>query len=161
MAIGLGIAVSLSHSSPWERGIVGWQERGELAGQAPQIRDDVARDAGVDVRAGLDRFVIYTYGEPALFFHLRRSGCAFVKPVKDLVFAYPEARAPVLSSYVAFSRHAWGTPGFGEQLARALPRLQPVGKYAYKLSDMVVLDDRSFVRHDHRPEYEIEVYRVK
>jgi hypothetical protein len=160
LALGVGIVVSVTQRAPWEQNIIGWQSRTGLAAQAPMIRDDLARDAGVDLQTGLDQFAVYTYGEPALLFQLRRSGCFYVKPVKDLGFAYPDAPAPRLPSYVAFGPQAWRTRGFGEQLAKALPRLKLVGKYRYAPSDVVVLDG-PLIRHDRRPEYEIEVYLAK
>ncbi len=160
LALGAGIVVSVTQRAPWEQGIIGWQPRAGLADHAPVIRDDVARSAGVDLQTGLDQFVVYTYGEPALLFQLRRSGCFHVKPVKDLAVAYPDAPAPRLHSFVAFGPQAWRTRGFGEQLAKAMPRLKLVGKYRYTPSDVVVLDG-PLIRHDRRPEYEIEVYLAK
>ncbi|MBS0265470.1 MAG: hypothetical protein JSS02_26295, partial [Planctomycetes bacterium] len=142
------------------QGISGWQNRAGLADLALQIRDDVARHAGVDRKSGLEQFVVYCYGEPALFFQLRSSGCAYVKPVQNLKFAYPEAPRPRIPSYIAFGRQAWYTPGFGEQLAQALPRLQLVGKYRFVPSDIVVLDD-AIVQRERRQEHEVEVYFLK
>ncbi|MBI3865579.1 MAG: glycosyltransferase family 39 protein [Planctomycetia bacterium] len=159
LALGVGIVMAVTQSSVRERGIVGWQSRAGLADLAPEIRDDIARNAGANLRTGLDEFVIYTYGEPALLFQLRRTGCTYVKPVKDLRFAEPDAAVPKLPSFVAFGHQAWYTPGFGEQLAPGLPRLQLVGKYRYYPSDVVLLDSPD--RHKQRPQYELEVYRVK
>jgi hypothetical protein len=160
LALGIGIAVAVTQQPPWKNGLVGWQHRAGLANLVPEIRDDIVRNAGVEFPTGLDSFVIYTYGEPALFFQLRQSGCAFVKPVKDLTFAYPDARTPPLPSYVAFGTQAGRTPGFGEQLAKALPRLQLIGKYRYAPSDVVMLDDPLNL-FDRRWEYAIDVYLIK
>jgi dolichyl-phosphate-mannose-protein mannosyltransferase len=155
-----GIGVAVTQHSLWSRGVPGWQPRNNLADLVPQIRDDLSRHAGVDPRAGLDQFVVYTYGEPALFFHLRASGCAYVKPVTNLSIAKPEAPAPRIASYVAFGSQAWITPGFGDQLAPALPRLQLVGKYNYLPSDIVLLD-RNIIKNDRRQEYKLEIYFLK
>ena len=160
LALGIGITVTVMQRSPWSQGVIGWQQRTGLTDQATEICDDVARNAGVDLQTGRDGFVIYTYGEPALMFQLRRSGCLYVKPVKDVGFAYPEAPAPRLPSYLAIGPHAWRTLGFGEQLAKALPRLQLVGKYRYSPSDVVLLDG-GVIQDDRRPEQEFEVYLVK
>jgi 4-amino-4-deoxy-L-arabinose transferase-like glycosyltransferase len=182
LVLGLGIAYSLVERRPWEQGIVAWQSRAGLADLTPEILDDIVHNAGVDLQTEPDKFVVYTYGEPALLFQLRRLGCTFVKPVKELSFAYPEAPAPKLTSYVAFGYQAWSTEGFGEQLAPALPRLQLgdkyrdspsqseeqppegrlqlVGKYRYSPSDVVQLD-YSLIERQRRREFTIEVYRIK
>ncbi|HEY2250964.1 MAG TPA: hypothetical protein VGH74_07875, partial [Planctomycetaceae bacterium] len=63
---------------------------------------------------------------------------------------------------IAIGPQAWGTPGFGEQLVKALPRLQSVGKYRYTPSDLVLLDGSiELIRFGRRAEHEIELYRVK
>jgi len=102
--------------------------------------------------------VIYSYGEPALLFSLRLAGAEFVNPVKDVGFASPGAPAPLLPSFLAIGPQAWRTPGFGEQMAKAMPRLQLVAKHRYLPSKLVLLDGNVFTG---KMEHEVELYRVR
>jgi len=155
-----GIVLAFRERNPLERGVPGWAPRTGLADQARLIFEDAARNAEVELPKGLDRFATYTYAEPALLFHLRRLGCAFVNPVKDVAFARPDAPPPQLPSFVMIGPQAWRTPGFGEQMAPAMPRLDLVGKYWFEPSDLVLLDS-SLVRSAKRPRAELELYRIK
>jgi dolichyl-phosphate-mannose-protein mannosyltransferase len=160
LAIGCAIFLAAAQRSPFQRGVAGWESRTGLADLAPTILDDACRHAGLDRQTQLKKLVIYTYGEPALVFNLRLAGAEFVNPVKDVAFAAPKAPMPQLPSFVVIGPQAWRTPGFGEQLVKALPRLERAGKYRYVPSDLVVLDG-SLIRSDRRTEHEIELYRVK
>jgi hypothetical protein len=160
LAMGAAIVLAAGQRSPLQRGVPGWESRTGLADLAPEILDDACRNAGLDRQTQLNKFVIYTYGEPALVFNLRLAGAEFVNPVKDVMFANPDAPEPVLPSFIVIGPQAWRTPGFGEQLARALPRLQLAGKYRYVPSALVVLDG-FLIRSDRRTEHAIELYRVK
>ena len=160
LALGVGIVLATMQRSPLSRGVPGWESRTGLASLAPSILDDACRNAGLDRETQVTKLVIYTYGEPALVFNLRLAGAEFVNPVKDVSFAGPDAPVPQLPSFIVIGPQAWRTLGFGEQLARALPRLQPAGKYRYVPSDLVVLDG-PLIRSDRRTEHEIVLYRVK
>jgi hypothetical protein len=162
LALGVAIVLAAQQRSPFARGVPGWESRTSIAQIAPAIVDDACRDAGVDPQAQFKKLVIYSYGEPALVFNLRLAGAEFVNPVKDVRFASPDAPPPQLPSFLTIGPQAWGTLGFGEQLVKALPRLQSVGKYRYVQSDLVVLDDSiELIRFGQRTEHEIELYRVK
>ena len=160
LALGAGIVLAAAQRSPLQRGIPGWELRTSLAKLAPAILDDACHNAGLDREGQFKKLVIYTYGEPALVFNLRLSGAEFVNPVKDVAFADPDAPVPQLPSFVVIGPQAWRTGGFGEQLVKALPRLQLAGKYRYVPSDLVVLDGL-LIRSDRRTEHEIALYRVK
>lgn len=156
----LAIVLAARERDPLERGVPGWAPRTSLAEQAPRILEDAARNASVELPAGLDRFAIYTYADPALLFNLRQLGCRYVNPVKDVAFARPGAPAPQLPSFVVIGPQAWRTPGFGEQMAPALPRLELVGKYWFAPSDLVLLDG-PLIRSTGREEYQLELYRIR
>jgi hypothetical protein len=156
----LAIALAARERDPLQRGVPGWAPRTSLAEQAPRILEDAARNAGAELPAGLDAFAIYTYADPALLFNLRRLGCLYVNPVKDVAFARPGAPAPQLPSFVVIGPQAWRTAGFGEQMAPALPRLELVGKYRFVPSDLVLLDD-PFNWSSGREEYKLDLYRIK
>jgi 4-amino-4-deoxy-L-arabinose transferase-like glycosyltransferase len=160
LAIGSAIFLSAMQQSPLTRSVPGWESRTGLADLAPTILDDACRDAGLDRQTQLNKLIIYTYGEPALVYNLRRAGADFVNPVKDVSFANPKASVPPLPSFVIIGPQAWRTPGFGEQMAKALPRLKLEGHYRYHPSDLVVLDD-SLIRSNHRTEHVLDLYRVK
>ena len=160
LAIGAAIFLSAAKKSPFARGVPGWESRTGLAALAPALIDDACRNAGVDRQTQLNKFVIYSYGEPALVFNLRLAGAEFVNPVKDVAFAGPDAPAPLLPSFIVIGPQAWQTRGFGEQLVKALPRLQLAGRYRYVPSDLVVLDG-PLIRTNRRTEYEMLLYRVK
>lgn len=160
LALCVAIVLAARQRSPLERGVPGWESRTGLADLAPAILDDACRNAGFDRQTQLKKLVIYTYGEPALVFNLRLVGAEFVNPVKDVAFAGPDAPVPQLPSFVIIGPQAWRTPGFGEQLVKALPRLKRAGKYRYVPSDLVLLDG-SLILSDRRTEHEIVLYRVK
>jgi hypothetical protein len=160
LAIGAAIFLAAVQRSPLTRGVPGWESRTGLADLAPKILDDACDNAGIDRKTQLKKLVIYTYGEPALVFNLRLAGAEFVNPVKDVVFAGPDAPAPQLPSFIVIGPQAWRTPGFGEQLVKALPRLELAGKYRYVPSDLVVLDG-DIIRPHRRTVHEIDLYRVK
>jgi hypothetical protein len=154
------VALAATKRSPLERGVPGWESRTGLARLAPTILDDACREAGLDRDSQVKRLAIYTYAEPALLFNLRLAGAEFVNPVKDVVFADPDAPAPRLPSFLVLGPQAWRTRGFGEQLAKALPRLQLAGKYRYAPSNLVLLDG-PLIRSDRPTEYEISLYRIR
>jgi hypothetical protein len=92
-------------------------------------------------RAGLDDFVIYTYGEPAALFQLRLAGVRWVRAVKDLKFADPEAPPPRLTSFLVFGRRARLAPGFAAEVLDRKGRLQLVRHFSHAQSELVTLDD--------------------
>ena len=138
LAFGAAIVLAASQRSPLERGVPGWESRTGLSSLAPQIIDDVCRNAGLDRQTQLNKLVIYTYGEPQQHRVQSAAGghAEFVNPVKEVAFADPDAPVPPLPSFVLIGPQAWRTRGFGEQLVKALPRLQLAGKYRYVPSDL-------------------------
>ncbi len=103
--------------------------------------------------------MIYTYGDPALMFQLRLAGVRWVKPLKDLTVASPNAPATRLPSFVIFGPQSRRTTAFAEQFAAAKDRLDLVGSYTYHPSDLVVLDG-SDLPATHIEDV-LELYRVK
>ncbi len=159
LAFIVAIFLAVQQGTVLGRGVPGWEPRTGLAMIAPGMLDDACRNAGLDRKTQSDKLAIYVYGEPPLVFNLRLAGADYVNPVKDVSFANPEAPAPQLPSFVVIGPHAWATAGFGEQMAKALPRLELIGTYIYYPSQLVVLD--TSVRHTRRPQSLIELYRVK
>jgi len=143
----------------WSRGVPGWNTRTSLFDQAPRLIDDACRSVGIVRTDNLDQLVIYTYGDPALLFQLRLAGVRWVRPLKSLAVASPDAPTPRLASFVVLGPQSRRTTGFTEQFAVAKNRLELIGSYSYYPSDLVVLDGADF--RATRTEEVLEIYRVK
>lgn len=150
------------------RTIPAWSARTDLENVASRVQAAVL----ADVRAGgrlipADRFVVYTYAEPALLFQLRLAGVELVRPVSSLAFADRGADKPQLPAFLVIGPQAYGTAGFEQQLARARDRLQLVDTFEYAPSDVVLLDNREPAQRppskpeEERPKYRLELYRAR
>jgi hypothetical protein len=149
----LSIAAARPHLVP------GWQPRTSLLDQGPLVVESACRSAGVIPPDGFEQIVIYTYADPALMFQLRLAGLRWVRPVKDLAVAGPDAPTPRLPSFVVIGPQCRRSPGFEEQFAMAKRRLALVGSFAFRPSDLVLLDAPELP--ESRVEAELELYRVK
>jgi hypothetical protein len=125
--------------------------------------DDVLADARLELPEGADRFVIYTYGEPALLFQMRLAGATHVVPVMSLALAHEGARPSRIASYVVIGPHALATSGFAQDFERARDRLEPVSRQKFRVSPLVSLDrrdDRGPGMPVNGEELEFELFRV-
>ncbi len=144
-----------------------WQSRDGLENIAAEIArviptgDTSAAPEPSDFVA-TDNTILFVYGEPGLFFHLRARGLALVAPVGDLSFleaAVDESYARLLIT----GPHAHRSPEFAAQLAKHSPALQLVSRYRYQPSPLVLLDQypaERLLSGANEFEEEIRVYRV-
>lgn len=146
-------------SDAWSRGVPGWNARTSLVEPAARLIDDVCRKVGIVRTDNLDQIVIYIYGDPALMFQLRLAGVRWVRPLKSLAVAGPDAPAPRLTSFVVVGPQARRTTGFTDQFEIAKERLELIGSYHYRPSDLVVLDGAELPAT--RTDEVLELYRVK
>lgn len=154
----LGIA-GLLLSYAIDNGTKCWQPRTDLAETGELAIAAAADHARGEGNQKLD-FVIYTYGEPGLFFHLPREGVP-VQPVTDLNFALPGSRHPRIPTFVLTGPNTQNDENFAEHFAQAGDALQEVGVFPYEASDFVLLDDHSPNElADHRTA-ELRLYRVR
>jgi len=126
-AIGLtmiaGVAGRLSR-----QGVTAWRDRTGLARAAEEIANELASE----------RAVVLVYAEPALFFQLRAAGVA-AWPAPDL--AAPASELPDgVTAYLATAWHASRMADFERELAELQPQLAEVASYAYRPSDLVLLN---------------------
>lgn len=156
MAVVLGTFIA---AIAFVRGMPGWEMRTSLADLAPVLIEDVCRRAGVSA-ADDHQLAIYTYGEPALLFQLRRAGVRVVRPVQDLAGAAPDALAPKLPSFIVVGRQARQSPGFEDDFEKAKPRLELVGTYRFRPSNLVLLD-RNGRPAERREDEELDVYQMR
>jgi dolichyl-phosphate-mannose-protein mannosyltransferase len=139
-------------------GVPGWEPRNGLVDATPRVLKAIQGTPALAGRSDLESFIVYTYGEPAALFQLRLAGTRWVRPVKDLGLANPEAPRPRLPTFVLFGRQARLTPGFSEQLADRKDRLHFVGLVPYRQSRLVTLDES---RAPDSRETELEVYELQ
>jgi hypothetical protein len=125
-------------------GVPGWEPRTGLAQSVPRIVARMRSTAGSGGNAQLDEFIVYCYGEPALFFQLRLAGVRWVGPVQNLKFADEQAPKPRSPTFLVFGRRARVTPGFADQLVDRGDRLQfLMWVLGGPSSKLVRLDDRA------------------
>jgi len=124
-----------------ERLWTAWQPRTSMAQVAIHVKQEIERrlqETGRDPRSD---YVVDVYGEPSLYFQIRRAGVELVAPVSTLRFAQPEAPPPTVPTFLLAGPHAQRTPQFQEQLTTAAPRLNLVNTFDYHASDLVRLND--------------------
>lgn len=59
--------------------------------------------------------IVYVYGEPALYYHLKAAGLSLVAPVSHLRFADPETPRPEVPIYLVVGPHALADQRFEQQ----------------------------------------------
>jgi len=148
--------------------VPGWQSRTGLESIAGQIRADADR-----ITATLSRspappvdYVVYVYGEPALFFHLANALAddkAVAQPAANLGFieTHRESRFPV---FLVTGPHADRSRAFQQQWKRLKHRFGQSGEYRYFPSDLVLLNqfppDALADQTEHR-ETVVRLYRLR
>ena len=142
------VATALAAPRLTAQQIPAWQSRTGLESIAHQI----ARR--IELTNNPSRVIVYVYGEPALFFHLRAAGLPNVGAVGDLSFAEAGRHPPdVTEIFLVTGPHSESDPAFAEQMRKVSHRLEETATYSYLPSDFVLLDrmdPRSFVPRDRR-----------
>jgi 4-amino-4-deoxy-L-arabinose transferase-like glycosyltransferase len=146
-AIGIGYASAARHGPPFfPARFPAWEDRSLLATGAGRALSAVeadlqqlpaSRDPDLDA-------VIYVYADPAAFFHLaadaaERAPRVLVHPAGNLGMTEPGAtRRPVAGVYLVTGSRAHRDEA---ALEAVRDRLQLIGRYAYRASDLVLLDE--------------------
>lgn len=167
VAVLLGSLFLVVAGFTWRTGLwaPAWQSRRGMADVAVKIRDDVLQQLkDEDFPVGGD-YVIDVYGEPSLYFQLRKIGIELVLPVSSLRFAQPTAPPPEQPMFLVTGPHAQRNARFAEQFETAAPRLSLVKTYEYTPSDLVLLNDydpRQITDETgHRRRETMRLYRVR
>jgi hypothetical protein len=167
---GVGLLVLACAPILWSQGfrpprwtpVAGRQDRAGLARIAAQIVKDM-RHGGTSRGADAEQFVVYVYGEPAVFYHLRVNG-ATALPVANLSFAEPASEKLPVPTYLVIGPHARHDPSFQEAWQRLSDRFERVDEYDYRPSDLVLLNQHSageLRQPAFNPETQIELLRRK
>ena len=144
------------------KAVPGWQPRTSLAAIAGRIAEDVGREHSGNTGPVGANVIVYVYGEPGLFFHLRAQGLQLVGPISDLRFAEAGSEAPPRPTYLATGPQAHRrSPTFAEQFARCRERFQLVTTYPYLPSDLVLLDECSPDELASHRTQEIRLFRLR
>jgi len=110
------------------RGVTAWQDRSELRRVAERIRD----------RLQDENAVVFVYGEPALFYHLRAAG-VFALPGINL--QTPLQLPSGSTAYLVAGLHAENNSEFPQQLAASVLQLERIDSQPYHPSDLVLLNN--------------------
>ncbi len=101
--------------------------------------------------------IVYVYGEPAAYWHLSQQR-VLAGPVSNLDFANPEARQKGIELYLVTGPHAGQTPVFGEQMEAKKEFFEEVGRYQFKPSLLVTMDEVEGLKEEVE---ELVLWRVK
>lgn len=126
-----------------------WQPRNEIRRLAEAVLSDCIDDP--------DNTVVYTFGEPAVFYHLGSSG-AMTGPVSSLPTTAPGGTTVLLIE----GPHARATEGY--DWTDVVRRYEKVKTFETRLSDLVLLNKylaASFVGTAERPTETFHVWRLK
>jgi len=139
------VALVAGGRRPWQKGVPGWQDRTGLEAIAGRIRADTARIAAAarprSPAPPID-YVVYVYGEPALFFHLANAMSGdnvAVQPAANLGLVETH-RASEFPVFLVTGPHADRSRMFQQQWDRLKQRFEPSGQYRYSPSDLVLLN---------------------
>ena len=137
--------------------------------------DTVLQDAQADAaRIARSRdsnlgFVITVYAEPGLFYQLsvtrQRSGLSFItSPVGDLEFVHPSPATANVLTFLVAGPQAHRDETFQGEMKRYRNRFRTVGRYPYRASDLVLLNEyhpRQLADPSDPPQYELQMYLLK
>ena len=107
--------------------------------------------------------IVYVYGEPALMFHLNRTG-VIVSPVSHLSLRDPGGTPPAIPTFLVFGPNAKRTTGFWDQLMHHAEHFRPVATMEFAPSQVTLLDmfDPRWLRdHPEAKKQTLEVHRVE
>ena len=85
--------------------------------------------------------IVYVYGEPALYYHLKAAGLSLVAPISHLRFADPESPRPEVPIYLVVGPHALADPRFGQQFQATYSMWEQVEGEVLHPSWFVAQDD--------------------
>ena len=139
-----------------EGGIPGWQSQTGLA--------EVAADIAVQVNSessGRDALIL-VYAEPGLFFQLAAAGGDSQRAVIPVGTLIPPTQSPITPTYVVTGPNAHREPRHTAAISAFGDRLQLAAEYAYRPSDLVLLNwsspsDPTFPG----PEQRVRLYRLR
>lgn len=109
------------------------------------------------------KMIIYAYGEPALLFHLNKTGVT-VAPVSHLNLRDRGDRAPAIPTFVVFGPNAKRTEGFWEELMQRSQHLRPVTTINYTPGEVTLRDmfDPGWLKEHPEAAFQtLEVHRVE
>lgn len=153
-----GFWISSEHLTT--RGVPGWQPRTGLERIAGRIIADAADEARRLGAGGPNELVIYTYAEPAVFYHLRAGGLELVGPISNLDFVKPGASRLPYPVFLVVGPHALRTQEFRVQWRQLSDKFEPVATYEYQASDLVLLNEYAPERLTaERPIETVRLYR--
>jgi dolichyl-phosphate-mannose-protein mannosyltransferase len=156
LVVGLCLWRANDHRAP------AWQNRAALAEIAEQAVAVAAENCKGSRPIKDDfTFVMYSYGEPGLMFHVANSG-APILPIMDLSFARPGSDHARIPTFVLAGPHAWKSSQFGDEF-RALPEeaMIEVAEFPYRVSDFVLLDDHAPRQLSKHRDDVVKLYRVQ
>jgi 4-amino-4-deoxy-L-arabinose transferase-like glycosyltransferase len=110
------------------RGVTAWQDRSEL--------EQVAEQIGHRLRN--ENAVVFVYGEPALFFHLRAAGVAALPGIN---LQSPMQLPAGSTAYLVAGLHAQNNAEFATQLAASMLQVEELDSLPYHPSDLVLLNN--------------------
>ena len=110
-----------------------WKPRSGMRTLAASIVDECVTDR--------DNVVIYTYGEPALFYHLRSRGL-LAQPVSSVPTSPPSGGGGTFEVLLIEGPHARRSDSFNEDSNLILRNYEKAATYDVASSDLVLLNDR-------------------
>jgi len=143
-----------------ERGVPAWQPRTRLRSMAKDMAIQARRTA-VAADMPSNDVLVYVYGEPALFFHLRRQGLPLVGPCQNPLAAVSGTHETGLPAILITGPHAHGSPKFRGQWLESQDRFKLLAHYPYRPSDLVLLNQHSPHDLPDDPVEEVRLYVVK
>ncbi|MBT6155324.1 MAG: phospholipid carrier-dependent glycosyltransferase [Planctomycetaceae bacterium] len=127
-------AVFLGANRWTERGIPGWQSQTGLK--------EVAGDIAVQVdseSSGRDALIL-VYAEPGLFFQLAVAGGDSQRAAIPIGALIPPTESPTTPTYLVTGPNAHRAPNYNAAISAFGDRLQLAAEYAYRPSDLVLLN---------------------
>jgi len=134
-----------------DRGFPARPDRTRLRDAASQISEQI----------DVENSVVFVQGEPGLFYQLR---AARIVAVPGFDFNVTPATLPVgVDGYLATGLHAQRSDDFQRQMAQAGARLEEVGSFPCRPSDLVLLNNYRApqLERQRRANWQVTLYRLK
>ena len=116
-----------------------WDDRRGLANMAERIREVISKTNAAEGHD--DTAVVYVYGEPALFFHLRAMGVAPVAPIQTVELTPSTANGVPVPTYLVSGPHAIRDRSFQASWKTSESRYEFVAAFPFRSSTLVLLDN--------------------
>ena len=120
------------------RGVPGWAPRTGVQRVARSIRDHCIEQEG----GSRNQYVVYTFGEPAVFFHLRAIGVR-AAPIADLGFVNRVSTTRINRVWLVTGDHAETTPSFQRDWPEFRSAFEEVASWEYQPALFVLLNHHS------------------